>query len=86
MSAETHEETVEVVIQATGRVEYCQTVKMPKSVFEKLDRMLDSDHRKERENAEEEIQGWVNPADILDADLFELEDFHLADPAGQREA
>jgi len=43
--------------------------------------MLDSDHRKERENAEEEIQGWVNPADILDADLFELDDFHLADPA-----
>ena len=81
MSAETHEETVEVVIQATERVEYWQTVKMPKSVFERLDRMLDSNHRKERNNAVEEIQGWVNTADILDADHFELEDFHLADPA-----
>lgn len=74
-------ETVEVVIQATERVEYYQIVRMPKAEFEKLDKMLDSDDRKERKKAEEKVQMWVNTEIIFDASDFELEDFRRKQPS-----
>jgi hypothetical protein len=81
MSAETPEETVEVVIQATERVEYFQTVRMPKAEFEKLDKMLESEKRDECEKAVQKIQGWVNTRDVCSARGFELEDFRRKQPA-----
>jgi|GEM_PF-3723314 len=73
------EEMVEVLIQATERIEYFQTVRMPKSAFEKLDEALNSDNRSTRKRAEEEIEGlWINTSDVCGTDDFELETFELA--------
>lgn len=74
-------EMVEVVIQATECVVYCQTVRMPKTVFEKLDKMLESDDREEREKAEEKVHMWVDTRDILYASGFELEGFRRKQPS-----
>lgn len=74
------EEMVEVRIQATERIEYFQTVRMPKSAFEKLNAALDSKDRSKRGRAEEEIQGmWINTSEVCGTDDFELDTFELAD-------
>lgn len=74
-----NQEMVEVRIQATERIEYFQTVSMPRATFEKLNAALDSDNRQERKRAEGEIEGgWINTSDICGVDNFELETFELA--------
>lgn len=79
----TEKEMVEVRIQATERIEYFQTVRMPRATFERLDVALDSDDRQERRRAEAEIEGgWINTSDICGADDFELETFELAESDG----
>lgn len=75
-----NEEMVEVRIQATERIEYFQTVRMPRAEFEKLDALLDSEDRAARERAEGEIEGmWINTSDVCGSDDFELETFELVD-------
>lgn len=81
----TNEEMVEVTIQAFERVEYYQTVKMKKTEFDRLDKMLDSNDRREQERAQDEIQGWIDTRNICDVDRFKLEYFGIAEyaePAG----
>jgi len=75
-----NEEMVEVRIQATERIEYFQTVRMPKAEFQKLDAALDSKDRAERKRAEGQIEGmWINTSDICGSDDFELETFEIVD-------
>lgn len=74
----TDEEMVEVRIQATERIEYCQDVCMPKATFDRLSAALDSDDRAERKRAQDEIEGaWVNTSDICSTDDFDLEEFGI---------
>lgn len=77
------QEMVEVRIQATERIEYFQTVSMPKATFERLDAALDSNDRLVRKSAESEIEGgWINTSDICGTDDFDLETFELAKDDG----
>ena len=74
------QETVEVRIDATERVEYSHTVSMPKAEFDRLSAALNSNDRAERRRAEGEIEGcWLNPLEVSDADDFELKTFDLVD-------
>jgi len=71
------DETVKVTICATARVEYYQTVEMPKSEFDRLNNELDSDNRVKLLSACDEIEEILDLKDIYDVTNFELEDFRI---------
>lgn len=69
-------ETVSVLIVGEERVRYHQIKTMPKAEFERLDAMLDSDDRKERNKAQQIIGYlWIDRRDVFDSDDFEIDDF-----------
>ena len=76
----TKSEKVQVRIQAEERIRYLQVVEMTREEFEELDAGL-----RER-GLTQEIQGWIDPADIYDSDDFEVIEFELEKPTPSADA
>lgn len=66
-----------VTITGEELIRYKQTVQMPKSEYERLSSMLNSDNRQESLRAEEQIGSYIDRHDVFDSDDFEVEDFEV---------
>jgi hypothetical protein len=69
-------ELVPVTISARGRWCSSSLVYMPLAEFERLDKLLDGD-RSEIRRAHYDIDMWIDPVDIVNDELDEIEEFHI---------